>query len=130
MALKLSSVVEYLLVSAALYIFVVSPLLRTYFPLFVLVDQESQYQSFEKTDALVIPDPGLQCEPHAYEVRILSLEPLVVYIEGFLSGEEAEHLVEVSYGTLVKYVFFKLLISIQKCPLHAIDYPQRIRGII
>lgn len=106
MALKLSSVIEYLLVSAALYIFVISPLLRTYFPSLVVVDQQLQYHSFEKTDALVIPDPNLACEPHAYNVRILSREPLVIYIEGFLSSEEAEHLVEVSYACMLDCVLF------------------------
>lgn len=98
MALKLSSIVEYLLVSAVLYIFVLSPALRTYFPSLVLeTHQESQYQSFEKTDSLVVPDPNLLCEQHGYGVRLLSREPLVVYVEGFLSEEEAEHLVDVSY---------------------------------
>jgi prolyl 4-hydroxylase len=97
MALKLSSIVEYLLLSAALYIFVLSPLLRTYFPSLILEPQESSYQSFEKTDSLVIPGPDLVCDPHNYNVHILSREPLVVYIEGFLSHDEAGHLVNVSY---------------------------------
>lgn len=101
MALKFSSIVEYSLISAALYIFVLSPLLRIYFPSLIVGDQVSQYQSFEKTDALVIPDPGLVCEPHGYDVRILSREPLVVYVEMFLSRDEAEHLVNISYELLV-----------------------------
>jgi len=99
MALKLSSILEYLLLGAAAYVFVLSPLLRTFVPTLVPVDQESHYQSFEKTDSLVIPDPDLVCEPHTYNVRIMGRDPLVVYIEGFLSQEEAEHLVDVSYAT-------------------------------
>jgi len=99
MALKLSTIIEYLLLSSVAYIFVLSPLLRTYFPSLVLVDQESHYQSFEKTDSLIIPDPNLSCVPHTYKVRILSRDPLVVYIEGFLSQEEAQHLLDVSYVT-------------------------------
>ena len=99
MAFKLHSIVEYFLLSAALYIFVLSPLLRTYFPSLIPESQESSYESFEKTDSLIIPDPNLICDPHNYNVHILSREPLVVYIEGFLSQDEAEHLVNVSYVT-------------------------------
>lgn len=99
MALKLSSIVEYLVLSAMFYIFVLSRLLRTYLPFHILESQESSYQSFEKTDSLVIPDPDLVCDPHNYNVHILSREPLVLYIEGFLSQDECEHLINVSYVT-------------------------------
>jgi prolyl 4-hydroxylase len=105
MALKLSSVIEYSLLSTALYIFVLSPLLHTYFPSLILESPESSYRSFEKTDLLVIPDPDLVCDPHNYNVHILSQEPLVVYIEGFLSHDEVEHLTNISY------------VSYQKAPL-------------
>lgn len=105
MGLKLSSIVEYLLVSAAVYIFALSPLLRTYFPSFILVEETPQYQTFEKTDSLVIPDPNVVCEPHGYNIRILSQEPLVVYVENFLSQEEADHLVDVSYVQLINIHF-------------------------
>lgn len=96
MALKLSSIVEYLLLSAVLYIFVLSPLLRTYFPSLILKSQESSYQSFEKTDSLTVPDLDLVCNQHNYNVHILSQDPLVMYIEGFLSDDETEHIVNIS----------------------------------
>jgi prolyl 4-hydroxylase len=52
----------------------------------------------EKLDSLVVPEKGLRCGEHKYRgVHILSREPLVVYIEGFLGDEEARHVVEVRY---------------------------------
>jgi len=48
----------------------------------------------EKIDNLVVPEGGLACGEHKYKgVHILSREPLVVYIEGFLSEDEARHVV-------------------------------------
>jgi prolyl 4-hydroxylase len=52
----------------------------------------------EKLDSLVVPEKGLRCGEHDYKgVHILSREPLVVYIEGFLGEEEARHAVGVRY---------------------------------
>ncbi|KAK1637322.1 hypothetical protein BDP81DRAFT_406222 [Colletotrichum phormii] len=39
---------------------------------------------------------ALSCPPDDYSVRIFSKEPLVLYIEGFLSVEERKHLLEIS----------------------------------
>ena len=48
-----------------------------------------------KPDSLVIPEANLTCSPHAYRgVYVLSREPLVVYIEGFLSDTEAKEVVQ------------------------------------
>jgi prolyl 4-hydroxylase len=49
-------------------------------------------------EMLAIPQPGLQCEEHKFTgVHVLRTEPLVVYIEGFLSEEEAREIVDVRY---------------------------------
>jgi prolyl 4-hydroxylase len=49
----------------------------------------------KRLENIVVPEKGLVCEKHGYkDVHVLSREPLVVYIEGFLSGEEAERVVE------------------------------------
>lgn len=55
--------------------------------------------SQEMLETLVIPNRNLTCgDEHRFKgVHVLSREPLVVYIEGFLSAEEAEHVVEVRY---------------------------------
>jgi hypothetical protein len=42
-------------------------------------------------------DTAVECSPDAYAARILSREPLVVYLEGFLSEEERRHLLEIRY---------------------------------
>ncbi|OHE94565.1 2OG-Fe(II)oxygenase family Oxidoreductase [Colletotrichum orchidophilum] len=39
---------------------------------------------------------ALSCPPDNYSVRLFSKEPLVLYIEGFLSFEERAHLLEIS----------------------------------
>jgi prolyl 4-hydroxylase len=97
MAPRLTTIIEYLLLSIPLYIFVGSPLLKVLAPSIFGVSDTENYQSFEKTDSLVLPDENLACAPHNYNVRILSREPLVVYIDGFLGQKEAEHLVNVAY---------------------------------
>lgn len=52
----------------------------------------------EKLDSLVIPERNLRCAEHGYKgVYIVSREPLVVYIEGFLSEEETEEVVSKRY---------------------------------
>ncbi|KAF2255466.1 hypothetical protein BU26DRAFT_476362 [Trematosphaeria pertusa] len=53
--------------------------------------------SKEKLESLVIPEGNLTCGEHAYRgVYVLSREPLVVYIEGFLTEDECGHVVELS----------------------------------
>ncbi|GJN77087.1 hypothetical protein PLIIFM63780_000575 [Purpureocillium lilacinum] len=41
-------------------------------------------------------DTRLDCPPDAYSTRILSREPLVLYLEGFLSADERQHLLDIS----------------------------------
>lgn len=47
-----------------------------------------------RTETLVYPDLDLKCEETGYDVHIFSTKPLVIYVAGFLSGEEADALVE------------------------------------
>lgn len=57
-------------------------------------DSVGSNASFNNLDNLVIPDAGLVCKEHSHRgVFVLSREPLVVYIQGFLSDEEADELV-------------------------------------
>lgn len=48
-------------------------------------------------DDVAVNGTGLQCPQDAYSVHIYSREPLVLYIEGFLSGEERAHLLDIRY---------------------------------
>jgi prolyl 4-hydroxylase len=90
---RITTLFEYLLFGVPLYIFIASPLLKVIAPSFFDSGGLSNYQSFENTDALVFPDKNLVCPPHHYNVRFLSREPLIMYIDGFLSKKEADHLV-------------------------------------
>ena len=47
-----------------------------------------------KPNSLVYPDVNLECPPHKYDVHVFSAKPLVIYIDGFLTGEETDALVE------------------------------------
>jgi prolyl 4-hydroxylase len=93
MSFRWRTILEYVLLCIPLYIFIGSPLLKVIAPSFFGSTGDATYQSFENTDALVFPDEGLSCPPHTYNVRVLSREPLVVYIDGFLSEKEADHMI-------------------------------------
>lgn len=47
-----------------------------------------------KPNSLVYPDLTLECPQHKYDVHVFSAKPLVIYIDGFLTGEETDALVE------------------------------------
>jgi prolyl 4-hydroxylase len=42
-------------------------------------------------------EPGLVCPEHTYATHILSREPLVLYLEGWLSEGEIQHLLETRF---------------------------------
>lgn len=49
-------------------------------------------------ESLVIPEKNLSCAEHHYKgVYVLSREPLVVYIEGFLREGEGKEIVDLRY---------------------------------
>jgi prolyl 4-hydroxylase len=47
-----------------------------------------------RPESLVYPDLDLECPKHGYDVHIYSTKPLVIYIDGFLSHDEADALVD------------------------------------
>jgi len=44
------------------------------------------------------------CEPHRYTIELLSIDPLVFYIDGFLRDVEIEHLLSLSYVYPLVYI--------------------------
>jgi hypothetical protein len=55
--------------------------------------------SHDKAAGLIIPERNLSCAEHTYKgLHVLSREPLVVYVEGFLRAHEVEHIVNVRYA--------------------------------
>jgi hypothetical protein len=109
MSVSLSSIIQYTVFGVFAYILAGAPLLSIF---------SSNSDSGVKTqlssaqaETLVFPEKGLQCPEHKYAVNILSREPLVVYIEGFLSDEEATHVVRMRWVMFFIVFFFMPLFS-------------------
>lgn len=118
---KISSIFSWILSLIPLYIFVLAPLTRQLLPsspsgdgdgddsldVYGFDDDYAQHHQAQglnsADDNFISPDDGapLHC-PAAnggrYQVHILRREPLVIYIEGFLSDWEADHLIDVRYS--------------------------------
>ncbi len=102
MALTRRTLVEYLVFLVPLYLLVGAPIRRALFgdP---TVPEEGRRAGFQNAaeipasllKSLALPDPDLRCPEHAYKARIYSRDPLVVYLEGFLSEEERRHIVDI-----------------------------------
>lgn len=55
--------------------------------------------SHDKAAGLVIPERNLSCTEHTYKgLHVLSRDPLVVYVEGFLREDEVHHVVNIRYA--------------------------------
>jgi hypothetical protein len=48
----------------------------------------------------IASDEPLSCPRHSYTTHILSQEPLIIYIENFLSTDESAHLLKIRYLNL------------------------------
>ena len=112
---RLSTLITWLLYFTPVYIFVLDPLIRAYFPdtftsLSWAGDQHAH--TFEEwdhasstlhltDDSFISPEDGVPAncpgEAKGYRVHLLSRAPLVLYIENFVSAAEADHLVDVRY---------------------------------
>jgi prolyl 4-hydroxylase len=97
MAWRFGTLVEYSLISIALYIFVLSPYISPYFS--NSSPEGDVTASYEKIESLVYPDEDLKCQEHAFKTHVLSRDPLVIYVESFLSAKEADELVELRYSS-------------------------------
>jgi prolyl 4-hydroxylase len=87
--------ISYILALLPLYVLVYLPLSRIIFPSQVPLSNNLAYNSsFIATEDAELFNPA-SCPKHSYETHILSLEPLMVYIENFLSVKEREHLVSI-----------------------------------
>jgi prolyl 4-hydroxylase len=100
------TLIQYTLFAVIAYFLAGAPLLSTFLP-----DASSAISkhagassgnqkvqlSYDMIESLMHPDPGLVCEEHGYRVHVLHREPLVVYVEGFLSEGERRRIVEIRY---------------------------------
>jgi prolyl 4-hydroxylase len=93
-AFRWRTILELTVISSVVYFFLGAPglsgILNTTGQKNVAIPPKAQL----KPNSLVYPDLDLTCAQHKYDVHIFSAKPLVIYIEGFLTGEEADALVE------------------------------------
>ena len=90
------TIIEVGVISAVIYVFLGAPGL----PIGFLTSSSSEQDvpvARAKIENLVYPDKGLQCPRHEFDIHVFSATPLVIYIDGFLSDNEAQHLVDVRY---------------------------------
>jgi len=57
----------------------------------------SDHQNVLFNSSFIATDEPLSCPPHNYNTFILSQEPLIIYIENFLTAEESAHLISIRY---------------------------------
>lgn len=84
------------------YIFALLPLyVLVYLPvshmLYGSPQRSTEQRVISFNESFIATDKNLSCPPHSYNTHILSHEPLIIYIEGFLSESESKHLLEIRY---------------------------------
>jgi len=85
----------YFLALLPLYVFVYLPLSNSIYGKPKEPSNEDVQQVLNSS--FVADDIPLSCPSHTYNTYILSHEPLMIYIENFLSPEESEHLLKIRY---------------------------------
>ncbi len=79
------------------------PVAQRYISPMVAGLQGLQQAVFQGPGAVVVEragGPAGGCAPHNYTARLISLDPLLVYIDGFVGSDEAERIVEVGRALL------------------------------
>ena len=95
MGLSFGSVLQFAVIAVLGYILAGTPLQSLLSP--VPTAEQSSVFALHGDQVLVVPDKNLSCARHDYTVHLLAREPLVIYIEDFLSADEAKHVVEMRY---------------------------------
>jgi hypothetical protein len=89
--------IGYFLALLPIYIFIYQPVSQFFFP------SSSSHGRNDLTfnASFIAPpeDPNLTCPDHKYVTHILSREPLVLYLEGWLAEEEIGELLDIRYVT-------------------------------
>lgn len=87
--------IGYIVALLPLYIFVYLPVSNI---LFGTAPKPSQ-EVFHLNSSFIASNEPLYCPSHKYSTHILSLEPLVIYIESFVSSDESSHLLKIRLDT-------------------------------
>ncbi|KAF2737854.1 hypothetical protein EJ04DRAFT_87502 [Polyplosphaeria fusca] len=96
MALSISTLIQILFLGALAYILAGAPLLSLLSSSSTTTHPATQHLSHAKAQTLLAPPINLTCPDHAYKTHIFSRDPLVIYIQNFLSASEAAHVVSIS----------------------------------
>lgn len=88
------TIVEVVVISAVIYLFLGTPGLRSSSTVKSTTHGDVPVAK-AKVESLVYPNKDLECEKHDFGIHIFSTNPLGVYLDGFLSDQEAEHLVDI-----------------------------------
>lgn len=98
---SIGTVIQYAFLAGVAYILAGAPLLSVFNSYSDTAPQNTSVGSEVHADRLkdlVKPEPNLTCPDHSHKgTFVLSREPLVVYIEGFLSEAEATELVKTRF---------------------------------
>jgi hypothetical protein len=103
------NMIGYILALVPLYIFILLPIQQSFFPhsLSYLTSSSSRAQSpnFIFNESFIAPfeNHGEECKKVNFSTYVLSREPLVLYLEGFLHPEEAAHLLEIRSVHLIPH---------------------------
>ena len=57
----------------------------------------SKFRGTQYNASLIASDEPLSCPSHSYNTFVVSRQPLIIYIENFLSPEESKHLLDIRY---------------------------------
>lgn len=75
-----------------LYIFIYLPLSNL---ILGTTQETSQKQMLSLNSSLIASNEPLSCPHHSFNTYILSHQPLIIYIENFLSVDESKHLLDI-----------------------------------
>lgn len=136
---KPSTIFSWIIYLVPLYLFVFAPLLRQFFPSSEDGDldadkaDEAAHQHIPalnlSDDSFISPEDAtpLNCGKGEdnYQIHLLSRDPLAIYIEGFLSDREADHLVDVRCVSVNFEAFnslFQLMVSRSPSNAHSREF--------
>lgn len=102
---KLSTLITWALYFIPIYLFIVDPFLRGFFPSLLPSDDNDLFDESGAPgpginltdDSFISPEDGVpfHCpDAEGYRVHLLSRTPLIMYIENFVSETEANHILD------------------------------------
>jgi prolyl 4-hydroxylase len=90
------TVLEVAVISVVIYIFLGAPGISNSFSQPPSEVEDHIPAARAKAESLVYPDlKNIKCAEHSFDIHVFSTNPLVIYIDGFLSQDETKHLVEI-----------------------------------